>query len=94
MIGGSEEEHHGEVNNNNNNNRGYEKMHGKVLMSDTFVIQSNKTSKGKSDAAGVLPTVGAASCYNTTARLTVSLEAIQGKEKAWFLSELSRPTGE
>lgn len=32
MIGGSEG-HHGDV--NNNNNRGHEKMHGKVLTSDT-----------------------------------------------------------
>lgn len=39
--------------------------------------------------AGALPTVGAASCSNTTVRVTVSLAAIRGKEKLGFLSQLT-----
>lgn len=58
------------------------------------MIKSNKTSSDRSDAAGVLLTVGDASCYNTTARRTVSLAATSGKEEVWFLSELSQPTSE
>lgn len=73
MIVGSEERH---GNMNNNNSRGREKMHAKVLMSNTTVIKSNKTSSGRSDAAGVFLTVGAASCYNTTARQNVWLAAV------------------